>query len=285
MQAMMMQNGKRLRTGTHEVPMNFKFLEAYSTSGTWTCPATGKYRIYCFGACGAGGAGGSCGRSSAAGGGGGSGGNSGAVVVSDLNFTVGDTVPITINSSISSFGNEISAQAGAAGGVGGYGAGNDWGDTGIGGQAPYEMAMPFGGNILAAYGARGGRGGGRDGNAARGANNGGQAGGSGDAGGGGANYSQAVPANKYVKEITGTTGKGAIGERTGTYGYQTGYSGAVSSTPPNIQIGCAGGGGYGSYYRISDDGSASDDGRVGPSSGGDGATGMIIIEKEVLDIV
>lgn len=103
----------------------------YTANNTFTVPQTGKYRITVIGKGGNGGSG----YEDSGGGGGGSGGWS----CSELDLTKGQSYPITVTASNSSFGSLLSATAGQTGQAGeGY-----WGSTGAGGNA----GTASGGNI------------------------------------------------------------------------------------------------------------------------------------------
>ena len=104
---------------------------SYIANGTFLVPETGRYRITTVGKGGDGGRG----YEDSGGGGGASGGWS----CSELDLTKGQSYPITVTASNSSFGSLLSATAGQDGQAGeGY-----WGSTGAGGNA----GTASGGNI------------------------------------------------------------------------------------------------------------------------------------------
>lgn len=139
----------------------FQASEILTTTGTWSAPENGWYRIICVGGAGKAGLKGLCaydGNRYYSGSGGG-GGGSGGISVSDLYIEEGTTYQVTINSISSSFSNLLTAGAGANGedGIhafnnGIFSDGNSGGKGGSGGVAA-------GGNLINIPGYTGGQGG------------------------------------------------------------------------------------------------------------------------------
>lgn len=141
--------------GAPKPPSSYTFLQLISGTTNWTVPADGWYKIYCVGKSGDGGSGGGLknnGDDDYAGNGG-SGGNSGGVSISVLKLKAGVVIPVTVNTSVSSFGSYLSATAGARGndGADGPAVGNT--------PAPVGVGQGAGGNILNSTGLQGGFGG------------------------------------------------------------------------------------------------------------------------------
>lgn len=93
-------------------PKTWTFLQAFTSNGNFRVPKDGWYRVECFGQSKNGGNGGDGGLTSAGiayGGDGGDGGSSGGYSCSYLRLKEGVRIPITVNTSISSFGDFLSA--------------------------------------------------------------------------------------------------------------------------------------------------------------------------------
>ena len=109
--------------------------QTITTSGTWIVPETGDYAVTCVGGGGNGGGGGS-GYSTRtyafASGGGGGGGGAGQTVTMTLSLTKDAAISVTVGSAsgTTSFGTDISALGGGAGGSGGNGSASSYYEDG-----------------------------------------------------------------------------------------------------------------------------------------------------------
>ena len=141
------------------IPTRYEFLECLTENTEWSPEENGTYRVTCIGASSNGTAGGT-GRNISNpdhdnsygaliatyyGGTGGNGGGSGGISRSVLNLKSTDQIHCTINSSISSFGDSLSATAGSGVTPGIGSGGNDFnidGNTGgSGGKGGYHKAL------------------------------------------------------------------------------------------------------------------------------------------------
>lgn len=284
--------------GNHKPPEKWRFLQAFTSNGTFTMEKNKWYRVHVFGKSGDGGnsrieaAQYTQSYSPGAGGGG-----AGGYAQSILMEKQATAVPITINPSLSSFGSYMTAYAGARGNDSStqYGAVNKTGGNGgAGGTA-------VGGNIVNNTGGAGGRGGNSDTlghvydtTGAQAGARGGNAGGNGGAanylpagynysascsfegggGGGGGRYN--APAYVGTMGAIGAGGYGNSGWETGSYspcGKRQGLGGnappAPGSSSPPVMYG--GGGGAGGCYGDTP-------GVLAILYGGTGQAGCIIIE-------
>ncbi len=141
--------GQRLPAGTTAI------VKTFTANGTFTVPQTGKYRVTVFGK---GGNGSDSYATSSDMIYNGTGGGAGGIAVSNLTLTKGDTYPVTVTSSTSSFGSLLSAAAGKDGsgdtaGTGGAAAGGNLlaenGENGTAGDGAY----PWGGGAGGGYSA------------------------------------------------------------------------------------------------------------------------------------
>lgn len=252
-------------------PTNWTFLQAISANGTFNAQANTWYRVYVYGKSGNGGTFTGGGSGVIAGRGGCGGGGAGGYAESKLYFKAATSVPVTVNTALSSFGSYLSATAGTNGGsvpgsepiYGGFGAG---GAAGTG----------TGGNVVNQTGGAGGDGGanvsgGVPFDGAAGGNTGGTGGLKGNytSGGGGGGGGGRLRGNKYIGVMGSAAGFGGNGTSKNGYGNPGGSVPNWNETSPPTLYG--GGGGAGS-------GSVTVD---GVSPGGTGSAGLIIIERGV----
>ena len=152
-------NGQVVNLVPQVIPTRYEFLECLTENTEWSPEENGTYRVTCIGASSNGTAGGT-GRNipnpdhdnsygaliaTYYGGTGGNGGGSGGISRSVLNLKSTDQIHCTINSSISSFGDSLSATAGSGVTPGIGSGGNDFnidGNTGgSGGKGGYHKAL------------------------------------------------------------------------------------------------------------------------------------------------
>lgn len=240
-------------------PSEWEFLQAIAADTTWTPPNPGQwYRIHVFGKCGSGGYG-TFGGSSSESCGGGAGGNSGGYSCSII--LLEGSVPCTINGSVTSFGDYLSATSGGNGSNG---------NRRSGGAVSSVVGKGSGGTEYNLSGFKGGAGG-NSGNAGnQGGNKGARGGGRSDGGGGGGGARLPTPYDNFPyvpNDLTAYRG-GAGGSEQGAGGKGSVYPALNLSAPKLYGGGCAGGG-EGSYESKASSGTANP-----------GSPGLIIIEKE-----
>lgn len=253
---------------------SYSFLEMITQTTTWKPQSNGWYRIFCVGKSGDGINGSSFSTSS---GGGGAGGGSAGIAIGTYYFTTTSSVEITINTSLTSFGEYMTATAGANG----SGSGRQTTDAagGVGGTANggnKENLSGFTGGL----GGRGYRGvsdtSSRDGGP--GENNGALGGTRADGknsqcggGGGGAR----LPDCKYVASTLTMYkgGKGAGGTGVNYTGTGDGSLYPTTNPPTLYGGGCGGGGGRRGNSNIDP---------ISSGLGSPGTPGCIIIERAVV---
>ncbi len=245
-----------------DIPTQWQFLKAISASSTWTPPEPGQwYRVHVFGKCGDAWAGGYNGHTH---GPSGDGGNSGGYACSLI--LLDDSVPCTINSTVTAFGSYLSATSGGAGVYAHRNAQNTVVGEGIGGTE-YNLKGFVGGrsvvNTRAGQGGNKGAMGGLSGSASLN--------GSSDPGGGGGGARLPTPYNNFPYVPNDLTaykgGNGASGS--GNWGGAGQAYPALDLNAPMLYGGGNGGGAptYGS------------DSSGGHGKGSAGSPGLIIIEK------
>lgn len=269
-------------------PENFDFYQIVTQTQEWSPQSSGWYNVYCVGGCGSG----ASGTRSERQGNGGPGGGSGAIARSILFLKTSDIIQITINTSLTSFGDYMSCTAGAngdfsslvnkqyLGGVGGTANGGNKENLngfrgGSGGQG-YDRRTGSnnkqqGWRMPGTQGENNGALGGPAGAGSTGS--GGGLGGMTGGGGGGAR----LPSTKYtIESLTDYTGG------TGAYIYQDdennrpGTNGSVypnSFVSPPVLYGGGNGGGGGATVSW---------GSQVAGTGSAGTPGCIIIEKTIV---
>ena len=109
--------GRRISVGGGGgLPDSWEYYTYLTQDTSWEVPADGWYRILLFGQCGSGGYGQNIG-SNGLGGGGGAGGGSGGYACSAYKLEKGAVIEITCNTSLVSFGDEMSVTGGTNGGT------------------------------------------------------------------------------------------------------------------------------------------------------------------------
>lgn len=106
-------------------------IRAFTSNTTWTVPDTTWYRIICVGKSGNGGSGGSYGSASGVWAGNGAGGNAGGMAAGIYYLEKDTQIQVTVNSSITSFGEYMSTSYGGNGGNGGSVTGGNRGTDGV----------------------------------------------------------------------------------------------------------------------------------------------------------
>lgn len=294
-------NGQVVNVVPQVIPTRYEFLECITGNLEWSPPENGVYRITCIGASASGTAGGTGTMESNPdddnnhygdwlstyyGGSGGNGGGSGGISRSVLNLKEEDKIHCTVTSSVSSFGDSLSATAASGMNPGNGTGGNDFNTAGNngggGGKGGYHKALNgYPANSNTTYptaGSSGGGNGAQGGQAFRPASYASEGGGG---GGGGATYN--LPAEiayddpmytTYVKqnlnEFKG--GDGANG-RNGQAGPASSYP--IFDTLLPVWHGGGNGGGGGCAGKTNS-------GRYG-TPGTAGSPGGILIEKGVFD--
>ena len=136
-------NGSWFDYGTQNPPGGGEIIPAgsqsFTANGTFTVPYTGVYTVVLTAPCAKGGNGG-YGSSDERGGGGGGAGGSAYIADTPLLALIlleqGESVPITVNTSVSSFGSFLSFSAGSGGGNGTSGKSDGFGSGGSAGSKP-----------------------------------------------------------------------------------------------------------------------------------------------------
>lgn len=286
-------NGQTVNLVPKVIPTRYDFFKCITANEEWTPPENGTYRITCIGASSAGDSGGWGGYYSSSNssdfysGSGGKGGNAGGIARSILELRTIEKIHCTVNSTVCSFGNYLSATGATVSNPGTGTGGTDFNTTGnSGGSGGRGYAAHSGGNGTpivtdhqASNGSRGGGNGSLGGSKGPdgGINNAG-----GGGGGGGGTYK--LPDDiKYDDVLYTTYTKRDLSAYRGGNGGggDNGWNGTVGQSYPSFSSlnpiwyggGNGGGGGRATTSSSGNNGSA----------GSQGSPGGILIEKGVFD--